>query len=109
MAKAVLTTKTDPAYDDLPEERYHFPRTNLRRVEAALGDWIVYCEPRRHFAIGSRQLSLSIGHRPARPNQRRASPVSPAYGSDKRSAICALPYHSPYGTQMFFTCVARRK
>ena len=27
MAKAVLTTKVDPSYDDLPEERYHFPRT----------------------------------------------------------------------------------
>ena len=47
MAKAVLVTKVDPTYDDLPEERYHFPRTYLRQVEAALGDWIVYYEPRR--------------------------------------------------------------
>lgn len=47
MTKAVLTTKTDPTYDDLPEQRYHFPRTYLRQVEAALGDWIVYYEPRR--------------------------------------------------------------
>jgi putative restriction endonuclease len=47
MAKAVLATKVDPTYDDLPEERYHFPRTYLRQVEAALGDWIVYYEPRR--------------------------------------------------------------
>lgn len=47
MAKAVLTTKVDPTYDDRPEERYHFPRTYLRQVEAALGDWIVYYEPRR--------------------------------------------------------------
>lgn len=47
MAKAVLTTKADPTYDDLPEQRYHFPRTYLRQVEAALGDWIVYYEPRR--------------------------------------------------------------
>ena len=47
MAKAILTTKIDPTYDDLPEQRYHFPRTYLRQVEAARGDWIVYYEPRR--------------------------------------------------------------
>jgi len=47
MSKAVLTTKVDPTYDDLPEQRYHFPRTYLRQVEAAQGDWIVYYEPRR--------------------------------------------------------------
>ena len=29
MVKAVLTTKVDPSYDDLPEERYHYPRTYL--------------------------------------------------------------------------------
>lgn len=47
MAKAVFTTKVDPTYDDLPEVRYHFPRTYLRQAEAAVGDWIVYYEPRR--------------------------------------------------------------
>ncbi|MBC2802407.1 HNH endonuclease [Rhizobium ruizarguesonis] len=47
MSKAVLTTKLVPTYDDLPEQRYHFPRTYLRQVEAARGDWIVYYEPRR--------------------------------------------------------------
>ncbi len=31
MAKAILTTKIDPTYDDLPEQRYHFPRTYLRQ------------------------------------------------------------------------------
>lgn len=47
MSKAVLTTKINPTYDDLPEQRYHFPRTYLRQIEAALGDWIIYYEPRR--------------------------------------------------------------
>lgn len=47
MTKAVLTTKVDSIYDDLPEVRYHFPRTYLRQIEAALNDWIVYYEPRR--------------------------------------------------------------
>ncbi|MDE2007581.1 MAG: HNH endonuclease [Rhodospirillales bacterium] len=58
MAKAVFTTRIDPSYDDLPEDRYHFPRTYLRQVEAALNDWIVYYEPRRaggKSATGGRQ------------------------------------------------------
>jgi len=50
MAKAVFTTKVEPAYDDLPEYRYHFPRTYLRQVEEAVGDWVVYYEPRRPSA-----------------------------------------------------------
>ena len=57
MPKAVLTTKVDPSYDDLPEERYHFPRTYLNAARAALGDWIVYYEPRRSSA----RLSSSGG------------------------------------------------
>jgi len=50
MAKAVFTTKVNPAYDDLPEQRYHFPKTYLRAAEVAVGDWIVYYEPRRSSA-----------------------------------------------------------
>jgi putative restriction endonuclease len=60
MVKAVLTTKVDPAYDDLPEERYHFPRTYLGQIEKAVGDWIVYYEPRRTSSMPS-----SIGGRQA--------------------------------------------
>jgi putative restriction endonuclease len=51
MAKAVFTTKSvASAYDDLPECRYHFPKTYLNQVRNALGDWIVYYEPRRATA-----------------------------------------------------------
>ena len=50
MPKAVLTTKVHPSYDDLPEERYHFPHTYLNTARAAVGDWIVYYEPRRSSA-----------------------------------------------------------
>jgi putative restriction endonuclease len=64
MVKAVFTTKSNPTYDDLPEERYHFPRTYLRQVEAALGDWIVYYEPRRSSgdlsSRGGRQCYFAI-------------------------------------------------
>ena len=45
--KAVFTTSESSAYDDQPEVRYHFPRTYLRQAEAAIGDLIVYYEPRR--------------------------------------------------------------
>ena len=47
MAKGVFTTKANPTYDDLPEARYHFPRTYLNQVKATVGDWVVYYEPRR--------------------------------------------------------------
>ncbi len=47
LSKGVFATKVEPDYEDLPEERYHFPRTYLRQVEAVVGDWIVYYEPRR--------------------------------------------------------------
>ena len=47
MAKAVFMTAAVSRYDDLPEYRYHFPRTYLNTVRRAHGDWIVYYEPRR--------------------------------------------------------------
>ena len=52
MPKAVLTTRVDSFYDDLPEVRYHFSRTYLRVMQGAVGDWIIYYEPRR---AGGRQ------------------------------------------------------
>ena len=47
MTKAVLTTKISPTYDDLPEERYNFPRTYINQISQAIDDWIIYYEPRR--------------------------------------------------------------
>lgn len=47
MAKGVFTTKVSPTYDDLPEVRYHFPKTYLNQAKATVGDWVVYYEPRR--------------------------------------------------------------
>ena len=45
--KAVFTHKAASVYDDLPEERYHFPGTYLRQAEATVGDFIIYYEPGR--------------------------------------------------------------
>ena len=45
--KGIFQTKISPAYDDLPESQYHFPRMYLNQVNRTIGDWIVYYEPRR--------------------------------------------------------------
>jgi len=47
VSNAIFTTKPDPEYDDTPEEKYHFPKNYLKRAEQAVGDWIIYYEPRR--------------------------------------------------------------
>ncbi len=47
MANAVFTTRLSPSYDDVPEEKYHFPKRYLAAAQAAVRDWIVYYEPRR--------------------------------------------------------------
>ena len=47
MSKAIFTTKISSIYDDRPEEYYHFPRTYLAQARSAIGDYIIYYEPRR--------------------------------------------------------------
>lgn len=57
MSFAVFLHRSDSIYDDSPAERYQFPLPYLRRVEASVGDWIVYLEPskvketRGYFAV----------------------------------------------------------
>jgi len=77
MPKAIFTTKADPTYDDLPEERYHFPRTYLRQVEAARGDWIVYYEPRRRSGDLSSRGGLQAYFATARVDRIESDPVRP--------------------------------
>lgn len=47
MGHAVFTVKAGSGYDDIPEERYHFPAQYLSRAQKTIGDLIVYYEPRR--------------------------------------------------------------
>lgn len=47
MAFGVFIHRPDSIYDDSPAERYQFPRPYLGRVEACIGDWIIYYEPRK--------------------------------------------------------------
>src|SRR5712672_2400781 len=64
MTKPVFTTKVTPSYNDLPEVRYHFPRTYLNQATQAVGDHIVYYEPRRSSvelsSFGGRQSYFSV-------------------------------------------------
>lgn len=59
MANAVFTFSVGSIYDDLPEIRYHFPKTYLKQVQAAIGDWIIYYEPRRSHG-GGRSAYVAI-------------------------------------------------
>jgi putative restriction endonuclease len=47
MGYGVFIHRSDSIYDDSPAERYQFPSQYLGRVQACLGDWIIYYEPRK--------------------------------------------------------------
>ncbi|MDK1493648.1 HNH endonuclease [Sinorhizobium sp. 7-81] len=57
MGFGVFIHRSDSIYDDSPAERYQFPSQYLGRVQACIGDWIIYYEPRKvaetrgYFAI----------------------------------------------------------
>lgn len=56
MAKLVLMHKADSIYEDEPDVVYDFPKTYLKAVEEAIGDWVIYYEPvkagpRGYFAV----------------------------------------------------------
>lgn len=45
MANCVLYHKPNSIYDDIPEERYHFPQNYYDRVVNSIGDYVVYYGP----------------------------------------------------------------
>ena len=47
MGFGVFIHRSDSIYDDSPAERYQFPSQYLGRVQACVGDWIIYYEPRK--------------------------------------------------------------
>ncbi len=56
MVKLVLMHKAASIYDDEPDTRYDFPKTYLKAMQEAEGDWAVYYEPvkagpRGYFAV----------------------------------------------------------
>ncbi|MBB3773385.1 putative restriction endonuclease [Angulomicrobium tetraedrale] len=65
MGFGVFIHRIDSIYDDSPADRYQFPAQYLSRVEACVGDWIVYYEPRKvaetrgYFAIAKVERVVS--------------------------------------------------
>jgi putative restriction endonuclease len=61
MAFGVFIHRSDSIYDDSPAERYQFPPQYLGRVQACVGDWVIYYEPRKvsgtrgYFAVAKVQ------------------------------------------------------
>jgi putative restriction endonuclease len=47
MGFGIFIHRSDSIYNDSPAEQYQFPSQYLRRVEACVGDWIIYYEPRK--------------------------------------------------------------
>lgn len=45
MAFGIFIHRTDSIYDDVPSERYQFPKQYLSRAQKFEGDWIIYLEP----------------------------------------------------------------
>jgi putative restriction endonuclease len=77
LAKGVFTTKVNPTYDDLPEVRYHFPKTYLNQAKATVGDWIVYYEPRRQDANAAGRGGRQVYFATARVQRIAADPHRP--------------------------------
>jgi putative restriction endonuclease len=65
VAFGVFIHRSDSIYEDSPAERYQFPSQYLARVEACIGDWIIYYEPtkaqesRGYFAIAKVQQVIA--------------------------------------------------
>lgn len=61
MTLGIFLHRHDSIYDDSPAERYHFPKQYLGRVQACVGEWIIYLEPskvkesRGYFAVAKIQ------------------------------------------------------
>jgi len=57
MAFGVFMHRPDSIYDDVPSEKYQFPRQYLGRAQQCEGDWVLYLEPskvrdtRGYFAV----------------------------------------------------------
>ncbi|MER8963208.1 MULTISPECIES: HNH endonuclease [unclassified Mesorhizobium] len=71
MGFGVFIHRSDSIYNDRPAEQYQFPTQYLRRVEACVGDWIIYYEPskveesRGYFAVAKVQQVIPD---PAKPD-----------------------------------------
>jgi putative restriction endonuclease len=109
VAKAIFTTKISPTYDDIPEVRYHFPRTYLRQAEEAVGDWIIYYEPRRPsgdlMKSGGRQAYFAT----ARVDRVVPDPNRPDHFYAEVSSFLQFTRAVPFKVDYFYYESALRK
>lgn len=47
MGFGIFIHRTDSIYDDSPAGQYQFPSQYLGRLQACVGDWIIYYQPRK--------------------------------------------------------------
>ncbi|MEM9063326.1 MAG: HNH endonuclease [Pseudomonadota bacterium] len=64
MANGIFLHRSDSLYDDVPSEKYQFPKQYKSRVDQCIGDWIVYLEPskvkesRGYFGVAKVQMVI---------------------------------------------------
>lgn len=101
MAHAVFTTKVNPTYDDLPEVRYHFPKIYLNQAREAVGDTILYYEPRREGSELSGRAGRQCYFATARVDRIENDPGRPdhfyAYMSEYLEFDTPIPFKSKDG------------
>lgn len=88
--------KADSVYDDVPAERYQFPKPYLSRALQCVGDWVVYLEPtkvrgsRGYFAVAKIE---AIVPDPSVPNMYLALVAPESY----LDFVRWVPFSSPDG------------
>ncbi|MEO0509074.1 MAG: hypothetical protein AAF065_04330 [Verrucomicrobiota bacterium] len=60
MPKIIFTSGIDPEYDDIPEVRCEFPQRYYKMVNEAIGDWVIYYEPRKNGGRMSYYASAKV-------------------------------------------------
>ena len=70
MAFGIFIHRSDSIYDDIPSERYQFPKQYFSRAQQREGDWIVYLEPSKvketkgYFAVAKVQEIIPDPRKP---------------------------------------------
>ncbi|GAB5470083.1 MAG: HNH endonuclease [Rhodospirillales bacterium] len=96
MGFGVFIHRSDSIYDDVPSRHYQFPKQYLSRVEACVGDWILYYEPvkakatKGYFAVAK---VGSVAPDPTAPGLYRAS-IEPGSYLDFGHPV---PFRGPKG------------
>lgn len=94
MTNAIFTALESSAYDDRIEVRYHFPSIYLRQIEATVGDWIVYYEPRAtgsNSATGRQAYSRSLKSQVSRTIRSAQITTTPTCSTSWNSKVDTSP------------------